>query len=184
MVRHETSTSRASRPTSRSWSAQVNGKRLVYLDSASSSQKPHAVLDAMDEQYRTLLRQHPPRRLHDRRGVDRGVRARPREDRPLPRRGASASEIVFTKNITEAINLFAYSWGRTNLQRGRRDRRHRDGAPRQHRAVAHPRCRAGRRAALDPDRRRLPSRPRASSTSSSTAPSSSRSPRCRTCSAP
>ena len=31
---------------------------------------------------------------------------------------ASASEVVFTKNITEAINLFAYSWGRTNLGEG------------------------------------------------------------------
>ena len=34
-------------------SRTVNGKRLVYLDSASSSQKPQAVLDAMDEQYRS-----------------------------------------------------------------------------------------------------------------------------------
>ena len=61
-------------------------------------------------------------------------------------------EIVFTKNATEAINLVAYSWGRANLQRRRRGRAHRDGAPRQHRAVAHARRRARHRAALDPAR--------------------------------
>ena len=59
-------------------SARCNGKRLVYLDSASSSQKPLAVLDAMDRYYRDVLRQRPPRRLHDRRGGHRGVRGRAR----------------------------------------------------------------------------------------------------------
>jgi cysteine desulfurase/selenocysteine lyase len=98
-------------------SRTVNGKRLVYLDSASSSQKPQAVLDAMDEQYRSYYA-----------NIHRGVYtiaeestakyelARAKTARFLG--AASASEVVFTKNITEAINLFAYSWGRTNLREG------------------------------------------------------------------
>ena len=65
-----------------------------------------------------VLRQHPPRRLHDRRGVDRGVRARTRERRALHRRRVGRARSCSRKNITEAINLFAYSWARTNLSAG------------------------------------------------------------------
>jgi cysteine desulfurase/selenocysteine lyase len=96
---------------------QVHGRRLVYLDSASSSQKPIAVLDAMDHLYRESYA-----------NVHRGVYqiaeeataayegARARVARFL---GASSpSEIVFTHNVTEAINLVAYSWGRANLRAG------------------------------------------------------------------
>jgi cysteine desulfurase/selenocysteine lyase len=98
-------------------SRTVNGKRLVYLDSASSAQKPRAVLDAMDEQYRTYYA-----------NIHRGVytiaeestaayeSARAKMARFLG--AASANEVVFTKNVTEAINLFAHSWGRTNLRDG------------------------------------------------------------------
>ena len=98
-------------------SRTVNGKRLVYLDSASSSQKPQSVLDAMDEQYRTYYA-----------NIHRGVYtiaeestaqyelARAKVARFLG--AGAANEIVFTKNITEAINLFAHSWGRTNLGEG------------------------------------------------------------------
>jgi cysteine desulfurase/selenocysteine lyase len=95
----------------------VHGKRLVYLDSASSSQKPRAVIEAMDCYYETT---HA--------NVHRGVYTTAEE---ATRRfesaraslatfiGApSASEIVFTKNVTEAINLVAYSWGRANLSAG------------------------------------------------------------------
>jgi len=96
---------------------QVHGRRLVYLDSASSSQKPSAVLDAMDHIYRESYA-----------NVHRGVYqiaeeataayegARARLARFLG--AASASEIVFTRNVTEAINLVAYSWGRANLRAG------------------------------------------------------------------
>jgi cysteine desulfurase/selenocysteine lyase len=95
----------------------VNGKRLVYLDSASSSQKPQTVLDAMDEQYRSYYA-----------NIHRGVYTIAEESTAayeLARakvarfvRAASPNEVVFTKNITEAINLFAHSWGRTNLHEG------------------------------------------------------------------
>ncbi|MGH9187860.1 MAG: SufS family cysteine desulfurase [Acidimicrobiales bacterium] len=97
---------------------RVHGdKRLVYLDSASSSQKPTAVLDTMQEYYETT---HA--------NVHRGVYAIAEEATRLYEEarvkaarfiGApSARGVVFTKNVTEAINLVAYAWGRANLHEG------------------------------------------------------------------
>jgi cysteine desulfurase / selenocysteine lyase len=96
---------------------EVKGKRLVYLDSASSSQKPLAVLDAMDDVYRThyanihrgvyaIAEQTTAEYEDARRKVARFVNAR------------EAAEIVFTRNATEAINLVAYTWARANLREG------------------------------------------------------------------
>src|SRR6516164_9017209 len=95
---------------------QVHGRRLVYLDSASSSQKPAAVIDAMSRYYETT---HA--------NVHRGVYAIAEEATRLFEAGRAAlarfigaptGEVVFTKNVTEAINLVAYSWGRANLGAG------------------------------------------------------------------
>ena len=96
---------------------QIHGRRLVYLDSASSSQKPTAVLDAMDHLYRESYAN-----VH--RGVYQiaaeataayeGARGRVAEFLGA----GSSSEIVFTRNVTEAINLVAYSWGRAILHAG------------------------------------------------------------------
>jgi cysteine desulfurase/selenocysteine lyase len=89
----------------------------VYLDSASSSQKPQAVLDAMDEAYTTYFA-----------NVHRSVYkiAAESTERYEEARGKiatfinspSPSNVVFGKNVTEAINLVAYSWGRANLREG------------------------------------------------------------------
>jgi cysteine desulfurase/selenocysteine lyase len=96
---------------------EVHGKRVVYLDSAASSQKPTAVLDAMQRYYETT---HA--------NVHRGVYTMAEEATALYEgtRGklarfigaGSEREIVFSKNATEAINLVAYSWGRANLREG------------------------------------------------------------------
>jgi cysteine desulfurase / selenocysteine lyase len=96
---------------------QVHGKRLVYLDSASSAQKPQPVLDAMDRCYRESYA-----------NVHRGVYTIAEETTAAyeSARGkvagllnaGSPSEIVFTKNVTEAINLVAYTWARANLGAG------------------------------------------------------------------
>ena len=95
---------------------QVHGRRLVYLDSASSSQKPASVIDAMSHYYETT---HA--------NVHRGVYTIAEEATRLFEEGrstlaafigAAPSEVVFTKNATEAINLVAYSWGRANLGAG------------------------------------------------------------------
>lgn len=96
---------------------EFHGSRLVYLDSAATSQKPTSVIEAVDTYYRSTNA-----------NVHRGVytlaeeataafeSARARVARFL--HAPSASEIVFTKNVTEAMNLVAGSWGRANLREG------------------------------------------------------------------
>jgi cysteine desulfurase / selenocysteine lyase len=96
---------------------RVHGNRLVYLDSAASSQKPTVVLEAMNEYYETT---HA--------NVHRGVYAIAEEATRLYEQarhkvarfvGAHSPDgVVFTKNVTEAINLVAQSWGRANLREG------------------------------------------------------------------
>ena len=96
---------------------EVHDTRLVYLDSAASSQKPTSVIEAMDRYYETT---HA--------NVHRGVYTIAEEATRLYEQtrakvarfiGAdSASEIVFAKNVTECINLVAHSWGRKNLAAG------------------------------------------------------------------
>lgn len=89
------------------------GKRLVYLDSAASSQTPEPVLDAMDRYYR-----------HSRSNVHRGVYGLAEEATDLYESGRTAiaefvdaprDGVVFTKNSTEAMNLVANSWVRRQL---------------------------------------------------------------------
>ncbi|MBO0730558.1 MAG: SufS family cysteine desulfurase [Acidimicrobiaceae bacterium] len=96
---------------------QVHGKRLVYLDSASSSQKPQQVLDAMQAYYETThanvhrgvytLAEEATRRFEEARAKAAAFVG-----------AAAPAELVFAKNVTEAINLVAYSWGRANLRAG------------------------------------------------------------------
>lgn len=93
------------------------GVPLVYLDSTASSQKPLAVIEAMDWYYR-----------HDNANVHRGIH-RLSEVATVAYEGArekvqqfvnaaAPQEIIYVRNATEAINLVAYSWGRTNLKSG------------------------------------------------------------------
>ncbi len=96
---------------------QVHGKRLVYLDSAATAQKPLAVLDAMDRYYREYNA-----------NVHRGVYTIAEEAtaafeaaRAKVAGFVNAShphEIVYVRNATEAINLVAYTWARANLREG------------------------------------------------------------------
>jgi cysteine desulfurase / selenocysteine lyase len=97
------------KPTSR-------GKRLVYLDSAATSQKPQAVIDALDTYYREYNA-----------NIHRGVyeiaaqateafeSARARVARFI---NCSSGELVWTRNATEALNLVAYAWGNANVKSG------------------------------------------------------------------
>ena len=95
----------------------VDGRRLVFLDSAASSQKPRAVIDAMTRYYETT---HA--------NVHRGVYSlaeeataayeKARTDTARFLGANSSSEIVFAKNVTEVLNLIAHSWGRQNLHEG------------------------------------------------------------------
>jgi len=96
----------------------VNGsKPLVYLDNAATTQKPYAVINAINEYY-SNYNANIHRAVHQlgeeataayeqtRRKVAKFINAR------------SVDEIIFTRNATEAINLVAYSWGRKNVKRG------------------------------------------------------------------
>ncbi len=96
---------------------EVNGKPLVYLDSAASAQKPRSVIEAMD-----YCMRHEYANVH--RGIHylSNVATQKYEDaRDACRRFLNAretDEIVFTKNATEAVNLVAYAWGIDNIQEG------------------------------------------------------------------
>ena len=94
-----------------------NGKRLVYLDAAASSPKPRVMIEALADAYA-----HHYANVH--RGIyelseDATTRYEAARSRLARFIGApSEREIVFVRNATEAINLVAHSWGRTNLGPG------------------------------------------------------------------
>jgi cysteine desulfurase / selenocysteine lyase len=96
---------------------EIHGKPLAYLDSAASSQKPRQVLDAMTEFYETSYAN-----IH--RGVyDLGERATEayegaREKARAFINAESNCEVIFTRNVTAALNLVAYGWGLDNLGAG------------------------------------------------------------------
>src|SRR6266436_6818714 len=98
-------------------SQQENGKRLVYLDNAATSQKPQRVIDAIVDYYKfhnanvhrgayTLAVEATEAYEEARTAVARFVNAWAREG------------VVFTRGTTESINLVAGSWGRANVRRG------------------------------------------------------------------
>ncbi len=92
----------------------VHGHPIVYLDSAASSQKPAAVLDAMDDYYRTInANVHRGAYEIAAAATERMESARADIARFIS--APSANEIVFTKNATESMNLVARSWGGSNL---------------------------------------------------------------------
>jgi cysteine desulfurase/selenocysteine lyase len=95
----------------------IHGKPLVYLDNAASAQKPLAVLEAMDGMLRSEYA-NVHRGIHY---LSNTATQRYEEARETVRRFLNArvaEEIVFTKNVTEAINLVAYSWGLDNVAPG------------------------------------------------------------------
>jgi cysteine desulfurase/selenocysteine lyase len=97
--------------------SQVHGKKLVFLDSAASAQKPRAVIDAMvfamEHQYANVHRG-----LHwmSERTSDAYEGVRDKVAQLL--NAGSRDEIVFTRNATESINLVAYTYGRAVLRPG------------------------------------------------------------------
>jgi cysteine desulfurase / selenocysteine lyase len=96
---------------------EIQGHPLIYLDSASTSQKPKVVIDALDTYYREY-------NANVHRGIYTiGEKATAEYERARAKVGRfinapDAHEIIFTRNATEAINLVAYSWGRKNISRG------------------------------------------------------------------
>jgi cysteine desulfurase / selenocysteine lyase len=94
---------------------QVNGRQLIYLDNAATSQKPRQVIDALVDFY-TNTNANVHRGVHTLsvESTDLYEAARERIGRFVGAR--SPEELVFVRNTTEALNLVAVSWGRDNLK--------------------------------------------------------------------
>jgi cysteine desulfurase/selenocysteine lyase len=96
----------------------IHGEPLAYLDNGATSQKPLAVIEALDRYWR-----------EQNANVHRGVHTLSEEATGLyedarltlaSHLGADRRETIFVRNATEALNLVAYSWGRTNVSEGDR----------------------------------------------------------------
>ena len=94
---------------------KINGKELVYLDNASTTQKPYTVIDSITDFYSNYnsnihravyqLAEEATNMYEQSRGkIANFINVRP-------------EEIIFTRNTTESINLIAHSWARTNLKK-------------------------------------------------------------------
>lgn len=96
---------------------KVNGHRLVYLDSAASSQKPREVVHALSQYYRHM-HSNIHRGLHTL--AERATAAYEKSRRHVAAfiGGVEPEEIIFTSGTTEAINLIARTWGEVNINEG------------------------------------------------------------------
>jgi len=98
-------------------SREVYGKPLVFLDSGASAQKPRAVIDSVREAYETYYANvHRGAHHLSQRSTDAFEEARLIVAKHI--NAATDKEIVFTRNVTEAINLVAATWGRKFLNAG------------------------------------------------------------------
>lgn len=97
---------------------EVHGEPLAYLDNGATAQKPLAVIETLDRYWR-----------EQNANVHRGVHTLSEEATGLyegarqtlaSHLGADRRELIFARNATEALNLVAYSWARTNLAEGDR----------------------------------------------------------------
>lgn len=95
----------------------VNGKKLVFLDTAASAQKPRAMIDAMAQMMaQDYANIHRGVYALSQRATEAFEGARSKVARFIGAR--AVEEIVFTRNATEAINLVAATWGAENLHEG------------------------------------------------------------------
>ncbi|MGI9149066.1 MAG: cysteine desulfurase [Chloroflexota bacterium] len=95
----------------------INGRPLIYLDNAASSQKPRQVIDSLVNFY-TNVNANVHRGVHTLsvEATDAYEAARERVARFV--NAQHSEEIVFVRNTTEALNLVAVCWGRANLKPG------------------------------------------------------------------
>lgn len=96
---------------------EIHGKPLVYLDNASSAQKPKAVIEAMDHALRFEYA-NVHRGIHH---LSNATTQKYEDARETTRRFLNArapEEIIFAKNATEAVNIVAQSWGMANIKAG------------------------------------------------------------------
>ena len=95
----------------------AGGARVVYLDSTATSQKPLAVIEAMNTYYRRS-NANIHRGVHTLAEEATAMYEAAREKIAKFINAPSARQIIYTRNTTESINLIAYSWARANLKAG------------------------------------------------------------------
>ena len=96
---------------------KINGRPLIYLDNASSSQKPQAVIDAIRNHY-THNNANVHRGIHELSNRSTEIYEGSRKRVAEYLNAANTKEIIFTRGTTESINLVAESWGQSNLNAG------------------------------------------------------------------
>ncbi|MBI3049155.1 MAG: cysteine desulfurase [Acidobacteria bacterium] len=96
---------------------RVHGKPLVYLDNAATTQKPQAVIDAL-QRYYSEENANVHRGVHSLSGRATDAYDAAREDVRRFINAADAREIVFVRGTTEGINLVAQTWGRARVGAG------------------------------------------------------------------
>src|SRR3990170_1501754 len=96
---------------------QVNGRDLVYFDNAATNQKPKRVIDALVEYY-TGYNANIHRGIHTLAEKATKAYEQTRETAKDFINAASTEEIIFTRGVTEGINLVAASYGKTFVKAG------------------------------------------------------------------
>ncbi len=96
---------------------KINGKPFVYLDNASTTQKPLSVINKIVDYY-SLYNSNIHRAVYD--IAEEATNAYELTRKKVCKfiNANSPQEIIFTRNATEAINLVSYSWGRQNIKKG------------------------------------------------------------------
>ncbi|MCP8316762.1 MAG: cysteine desulfurase [archaeon] len=95
---------------------KFKGKPLIYLDNAATSQRPNQVVDAMNDyyqRYNATIHRAVYELGEEATNAYEGAR-----EKVAKFINANPKEIIFVRNATEAINLVAYSWGRSNIREG------------------------------------------------------------------
>ena len=98
---------------------RIGSNRLVYLDNAATTQKPHSVIAAL-ENYYTNTNANVHRGLHTLAEEATAAFEQTRKKIADFIGGVKTEEVIYTRNATEAINLVAHSWGRRNIKKGDR----------------------------------------------------------------
>ena len=96
---------------------KVNGKGLIYLDNAATSQKPKEVIDSLVSYYEKY-NSNVHRGVHTLsiKATDEFEKSRTKIQKFI--NAKSSNEIIFTRNASESLNLIAYSWGKDNISSG------------------------------------------------------------------
>ena len=96
---------------------KVNGKGLIYLDNAATSQKPKEVIDSLVSYYEKY-NSNVHRGVHTLsiKATDEFEKSRIKIQKFI--NAKNSNEIIFTRNASESLNLIAYSWGKDNVSSG------------------------------------------------------------------